>query len=86
MKTMFTAAAVAALALAGPVVAQESVSIEVDVSDLDRSNPSDAAELDRRVATAARRVCGSAEARTLAAITRVQTCRADAVSGARRIR
>ena len=83
MKTIALLAAAASFALAAPVAAQDDVTAEVDVSDLDPSDPANAAEIDRRIATAARRVCGAPDARTVTAIARVETCR---VSAATRVR
>ena len=85
MKTiaLIAAAATASLALAAPALAQDDVTAEVDVSDLNLSNSADAAEADRRVAAAARRVCGAPEARTVTAIARVENCRANAATRAR---
>lgn len=80
---LIAAAAAASLALAAPAAAQDEVTADVDVSNLDPSNPADAAELDRRIATAARRVCGAPEARTVTAIARVETCRVGAATRAR---
>jgi UrcA family protein len=77
------AAAAAALALAAPAAAQDEPSMEVDVSDLDTSTEHGAAELQRRIAQAARRVCGSPGSRTLAAVEHVMTCRDAAVRSAR---
>lgn len=86
MKTiaLLAAAAAASIALAAPAAAaQDDVTIEVDVSDLDASNPADAAEMDRRIGAAARRACGAPEARSMSAIARVETCRVGAATRAR---
>lgn len=79
MKTyvLIAAAAAAMLALAAPASAQDDfVTAEVDVSNLDPSR--DGLEIDRRIAHAARRVCGAPDSRTVTAIARVETCRATA--------
>lgn len=85
MKTFgfLAAAAAASISLAAPAVAQDEPSVEVDVSDLDTSTGHGAAELQRRIAAAARRVCGSPGSRTLAAIEHVMTCRDQAARNAR---
>jgi UrcA family protein len=80
---LLAAAAAASIALAAPAAAPDDVTAEVDVSDLDPSNPADSAQIDRRIATAARRVCGAPEARTVTAIARVESCRAGAAARAR---
>lgn len=77
------AASAAAFAFAAPAAAQDDVAVEsVDVSDLDPAR--DGAEIDRRIAQAARRVCGAPDSRTVTAIVQVETCRAGAVARARR--
>ncbi|HEX8193298.1 MAG TPA: UrcA family protein [Allosphingosinicella sp.] len=84
MKTFATiaAAAVAAIAFAAPAAARDQVPArEVDIHDLDPQR--DAEEIDRRIAQAARRVCGNGGSRTLNAYVYVQTCRAEAVERAR---
>ncbi|HZF93446.1 MAG TPA: UrcA family protein [Allosphingosinicella sp.] len=84
MKTFATiaAAAVAALAFAAPAAARDQVAAqEVDIHDLDRQQ--DADEIERRIAQAARRVCGSGGSRTLTAYIHVRTCRAEAIERAR---
>lgn len=75
-------AAFLALAAAPAGAAQEDVTARVDVSDLNPADPADAAEIDRRIATAVRRVCGAPDARTMTAIARVETCRAQSASRA----
>jgi UrcA family protein len=83
-KLAFIAAAAAAtIALAAPATAQDAPVTEVDASDLDISTEQGSAELQRRIAYAARRVCGSPGSRTLAAIEHVMTCRDNAVRSAR---
>ena len=77
------ATAAASISLAAPAVAQDGPSLEVDVSDLDPSTEQGAAELERRISAAARRVCGSPGSRTLAAIEHVMTCRDQAARNAR---
>ena len=77
------AATVASIAFAAPAGAQDEPSVEVDAGDLDTSTEQGAAELQRRIAMAARRVCGSTGSRTLAAIAHVMTCRESAVRSAR---
>jgi UrcA family protein len=81
---LIAAAASAAFALAAPASASSGervVGREVDVHDLDPQR--DAEEIDRRIAQAARRVCGNGGSRTLDAYIQVQTCRAQAVERAR---
>jgi UrcA family protein len=80
---LVAAAAAASLALAAPAAAQDGPVLEVDVSDLDTSTEHGSAELQRRIANAARRVCGSPGSRTLAAIEHVMTCRDSAARSAR---
>jgi UrcA family protein len=76
------AAATAAIAFAAPASARDQAPAqEVDLHDLDPQR--DADELERRIAQAARRVCGTGGSRTLTAFIAVQTCRADAVERAR---
>ena len=82
-KFALLAAAVATAALAAPAAAQDQNSMEIDVSDLDTSTEHGAAELQRRIQMAARRVCGSPGSRTLASIEHVMTCRDQAVRSAR---
>jgi UrcA family protein len=84
MKTFarFAAAAAAAFAFAAPAAARDQVPAQqVDIHDLDRQQ--DADEIDRRIAQAARRVCGTGGSRTLTAYVHVQTCRAEAIERAR---
>jgi UrcA family protein len=77
------AATAAAFAFAAPAAAQDDLARErVDVSDLDPGR--DASEIERRIAHAARRVCGAPDSRTVTAIARVETCRAAASQSARR--
>jgi UrcA family protein len=78
MKTFasLAAAAAATLALAAPASAQDEVSTQVDIAGLDPASPADAAEIQRRIAAAARRVCGAPDSRTVTAIAQVETCRA----------
>jgi UrcA family protein len=80
---LIAAAAAASLALAAPAAAQDEPAVEVEIGDLDTSTPHGAAELQRRIAAAARRVCGSPGSRTLAAIEHVMTCRDNAMRSAR---
>jgi UrcA family protein len=71
----------AAFAFAAPAAARDDEPrMVVDVSDLDRQ--ADADEIERRVARAARRVCGMAAANTFAANAEVRTCRTAAVERA----
>ena len=79
----FAAAAfVASTAVAAPAAAQDDVeSVEVDVSGLDPAQ--DAEEVDRRIAQAARRVCGAPHSRAVTAIAWLETCRATAAARAR---
>lgn len=70
MKTQFVplASAIAAFGLAlaasaAPAAAQ-SMSIDVDYSDLDLTSPQGQATLDKRIAGAARKICGGDEQRT----------------------
>jgi UrcA family protein len=78
--TLIAAGLGAALAFASPAAARDDARIVVDVSDLDPQ--ADAGEIERRVAQAARRVCGAPDAATLAAYAEVRTCRAAAVGRA----
>lgn len=80
--TAAAAASIAAFGFAAPAAAQDDVvSAEVDVTGLDPAR--DGAEIDRRIAQAARRVCGHPDSRTVTAIARVESCRATATSHAR---
>lgn len=76
-------AAAAALTLGTSAVAQDEVSVEVGVGDLDPSYEPHVAEMERRIAAAARRVCGTPESRSVTAIARVESCRANAIASAR---
>lgn len=79
---LIAAASVAAFGFVAPAAAQDDVvSAEVDVSGLDPAR--DGAEIDRRIAQAARRVCGHPDSRTVIAYARVDSCRASAASQAR---
>ena len=70
MKTQFgpLASVIAALGLALAVntapAAAQSMSIDVDYSDLDLTSPQGQATLDKRIAGAARKICGGDEQRT----------------------
>jgi UrcA family protein len=75
MKTFARFAAAAAAAR------DQAPAQQVDIHDLDRQQ--DADEIDRRIAQAARRVCGTGGSRTLTAYVHVQTCRAEAIERAR---
>ena len=55
----------------------------VSVADLDLASSQGEATLDRRIALAARAVCGAADPRDLAAAADLSDCRADAVRDAR---
>lgn len=82
MKTFVTiAAAAAAIAFSVPASAQDRSTV-VDISDLDPQR--DAEEIDRRVAQAAKRVCGRNDSRALTVFLEVQTCRSAAIENARR--
>ena len=71
----------AAIAVASPAVARDDQArMVVDISDLDRQ--ADADEVERRVARAARRVCGAPDAANFAANAEVRTCRTTAVDRA----
>ena len=79
----------AVVALAGaftstPARAQgvETHTVAVRYGDLDLMTESGAAALKERVAFAAKRVCGSADGRTLEDIQRVAACRANAIADA----
>jgi UrcA family protein len=76
MKTLFLAAALVA---AAPAAAEtETNSIEVTIADLDLAQAKDVARLDRRLGVAIRRVCGTPDDRSLAAMLAVTACRLDA--------
>ena len=82
MKTiaMIAAGLSAAIAFASPAAARDDATAIVDVSGLDPQ--ADAAEIERRVARAARRVCGDPVGRTLSAYAEVRTCRVEAIGRA----
>ncbi len=77
------AATAATVAFAAPARAQdEPRSTIVSFADLDLSKPADAARLDWRLKTAARRVCGPDEGRDIRARHQMITCQKDALARA----
>jgi UrcA family protein len=78
MMTLFLAAALIGSA---PAAAQtETNSIGVTTADLDLSQATDVAKLDRRLGLAVRRVCGAADENSLAAWGAVTACRLEAAA------
>jgi UrcA family protein len=83
MKTfaLIAASLSAAVALASPAAARDdSATRVVNISDLDPQADGD--EIERRVARAAKRVCGASTANTVAANEEVRTCRTAAAERA----
>ena len=57
MNKTFAIAAAALAALATPAIAHDSLSVSVDVTDLDLTQDADREKLERRIDNAARRAC-----------------------------
>lgn len=84
LKTFALALAAIGLAAPAPVSAAENPgrSVRIDYSDLDLGKEKDVRKLERRVARALERVCGSyAMAQEMADIKRIDKCRAEARQG-----
>ena len=81
VKIAAAAAALVAFSVPASASDQESTAT-VNISDLDPQR--DAEEIERRLAQAARRVCGAPDSRTLTAYQNLQTCRSAAIESARR--
>ncbi len=84
MRTNFISV-LAALAFAGataPAFASETVAISVDYSDLDLADSAAMAELQDRVAKAAREACGRPQNHAAKSIAATQACRAALIAGA----
>ncbi len=65
------------------VVAPETVTVRISYADLNLASAAGRARLDRRIAGAARSICGSAFATDLNMSALVSACRADAIASAR---
>jgi UrcA family protein len=65
------------------VVAPTAVTVRISYADLNLANAEGRATLDRRIAGAARSICGSYFPADLQTAALVQTCRADAIASAR---
>jgi UrcA family protein len=65
------------------VVAPEAVTVRVSYADLNLANSQGRAQLGRRIAGAARSICGSYFPADLQMAALVQTCREDAIASAR---
>lgn len=70
------------LVLAGAAAAVEQSSVEVSYAGLDLASTAGTAELDRRIATGVRTVCGN-PGQDLRMRSEVRRCRAEALRGAR---
>lgn len=84
---LVAAAPVAAFAGSHPLSgggAEAAFKRDVYYADLDLANPAGVAALDRRIARAVEAVCGKADNRDTAAMSRVLACRADAFADAGR--
>ena len=83
---IFSLAAVAAVspaaAGAAPIVVEAAPSVAVSYADLDITAPAGRQTLERRVAGAAKRVCGTAPALNLRMFAAVTECREEAVASA----
>lgn len=78
------AACIALAAPLAPALAQDDVSTTVTYGDLDLSRHENVARLDRRIATAARQVCGLPASRSIHDINAMMACRTAAVETAER--
>ncbi len=89
LRTIALAAASAAALAATPatasdiVVAPETVTVRVSYADLNLASPQGRAQLDRRIAGAARSICGTYDPAQLEMFTLVRTCRQEAIASAR---
>ena len=83
---LFALALIASVAIVSPTVAQafepETVTSIVRTGDLDLSNDSGQQELERRIALAAREVCGTASDADLEGKNAARQCREDTVAQA----
>lgn len=79
-----TAAIAAATLLTTNASADERVAVSstVGINDIDLSSPEGRGLLDRRLASAVRRACGSANSRELNVLADVQRCRREAFASA----
>jgi UrcA family protein len=62
----------------------ETVSVRVEYADLDLSNPAGQKQLETRIKSAVRAVCGQANSRILHDLGRVQECRSTTMNNAKR--
>jgi UrcA family protein len=72
----------AAALLAAPALAEDAPQLRVSYADLDLSTREGAARLERRVAAAAKVVCGVADTRDIAMQTKTRACRKAALASA----
>ena len=79
---LFAALAVAAVSPAAAAPLDASHQLEVATRDLDLTDTRDVARLNRRVAIAARQICGTYEARTLPSAAIAKACVTEAVADA----
>lgn len=83
-KSLFAAAALAAaFANIAPAAARTGGAVEVSYADLNLANPAGRAALDRRIAFAARQVCGQFLNTELKWAELSRACRADVTEAAR---
>ena len=89
LRTIALAAASAAALAAAPatasdiVVAPETVTVRVSYADLNLASAEGRARLDRRIAGAARSICGTYHPAQLEMFALVQNCREEAIASAR---
>ncbi len=86
IKTLISIALTASALIAAPAVAQSPAAVvtqtTVSYADLNLSSAAGRATLDSRIKGAARSVCGSPKAATLAEHNSINACRDGAISGA----
>ena len=70
-------------AAADIVIAPETITVSVSYADLNLASAEGRAQLDRRIAGAARSICGSFFPADLEMASLVRTCRVDAIASAR---
>lgn len=78
-----TALSAAPAAASDIVVAPETVTVRISYADLNLATPEGRARLDRRIAGAARSICGNFHPAQLEMFALIQNCRQDAIASAR---